>query len=96
MRVLISPKAEEDLIEIWRFLAIERSDKFADQFVDKIYEKMSLLKKMPQLGQKREELKLELRSLLVKPYVVFYSQNAKVCKIIRVLHCSRDILRHLK
>jgi plasmid stabilization system protein ParE len=95
MKILITPKAEEDLVHIWRIIAHDKSEKTADDFVDKIYHKMGILEEFPQIGYRRPELHATLASLLVKPYIVFYTYTQQTCKIIRILHGACDVNRHI-
>ena len=43
------------------------------------------------MGRMREELRPQIRSLAVPPYIVFYRPQPDVIEIIRVLHGARDI-----
>jgi len=51
----ISPRASEDLLEIWSYIA-DDSEATADGFIDRIYETMELLARQPGSGRHREEL----------------------------------------
>ncbi len=86
----ISPRASEDLLEIWSYIA-DDSEANADAFIDKIYETMELLARQPGLGRHRHELAPEIQSFPVGRYVIFYRVVAGVTEIVRVLHGTRDI-----
>ncbi|HZW29832.1 MAG TPA: type II toxin-antitoxin system RelE/ParE family toxin [Isosphaeraceae bacterium] len=89
-RILRTKQAELDLVEILFFLR-SRSPNLADRFESDFEEKCRLLAEFPLMGRDRSELAPELRSSLVKPYVVFYRPLADGIEIIRVIHGSRDL-----
>ncbi|HTQ61473.1 MAG TPA: type II toxin-antitoxin system RelE/ParE family toxin [Candidatus Solibacter sp.] len=86
----ISPRASEDLLEIWSYIA-DDSEANADGFVDKIYETMELLAYQPGLGRHREELAPGIQSFPLGRYIIFYCVVAGATEIVRVLHGARDI-----
>ena len=86
----ISPRASEDLLEIWSYIA-DDSEANADGFIDKIYETMELLARQPGFGRRRDELALGIQSFLVGRYIIFYRVVAGAIEIVRVLHGARDI-----
>jgi toxin ParE1/3/4 len=86
-----SPKAEEDLIEIWTYLARESSDQVADDQLNHIERACATLEMLPYSGRPRDNLLPGVRSMLVHPYVVFYRVRNEAVEIIRVIHGRRDI-----
>ena len=86
----ISPRAREDLLEIWSYIA-EDSEENADGFIDKIHETMELLAGQPGLGRHREELAPGIQSFPVGRYIIFYRVLSNAIEIVRVLHGARDI-----
>jgi len=48
----ISPRASEDLTEIWSYIA-DDSVANADAFIDKLYETMEVLSRQPGSGRRR-------------------------------------------
>jgi toxin ParE1/3/4 len=86
----ISPRAREDLLEIWSYVA-EDSETNADGFIDKIHETMELLAGQPGLGRHREELAPGIQSFPVGRYIIFYRVVLPAIEIVRVLHGARDI-----
>jgi toxin ParE1/3/4 len=85
----ISPRASEDLIEIWSYIA-DHSVANADAFIDKIYETIELLARQPGSGRRREELAPGIQSFPVGRYIIFYRVVAGAIEIVRVLHGARD------
>jgi len=88
--VLLTAQAEEDLIEIWSYIADDNSEA-ADQLLDEIDEICNTLADTPQAGRIRGELSPNMRSLHVGNYVVFYRPSDDGIIVIRVLHGARDL-----
>jgi toxin ParE1/3/4 len=90
--VVVRPRALDDLAEIWAYIADDSSDQ-ADAFVDLVDNKFQALSRRPRLGRRRPELSpdIDIRSLAVGRYVVFYLPLSHGIEVVRVLHGSRDI-----
>jgi toxin ParE1/3/4 len=88
--VRISPRAHEDLIEIWSYIA-DDSVTNADAFIDRLYETMESLGRNPGSGRHREELALGIQSFPFGRYLIFYRALTNSVEIVRVLHGARDI-----
>jgi toxin ParE1/3/4 len=86
----ISPRAREDLIEIWSYIA-DDSVTNADAFIDRLYETMESLGRNPGSGRQREELALGIQSFPFGRYLIFYRALTNSVEIVRVLHGARDI-----
>ncbi len=61
-RLLKRPEAENDLEEIWWFIAQDSPDS-ADKFLDRIQDTCLALADFPKMGVSREELKTALRCI---------------------------------
>ena len=86
----ISPRAHEDLIEIWSYIA-DDSVTNADAFIDRLYETMESLGRNPGSGRHREELAMGIQSFPFGRYLIFYRALTNSVEIVRVLHGARDI-----
>lgn len=91
-QILIRPKAQLDIIEIWEYIA-EDSVAAADRWVDELNDRFALWATQPRMGRPRDELEPGLRSLAFGQYVVFFESLAGGIDVVRVLHGSRDIDR---
>jgi len=91
-KVKISDLAEEDLSEIWFFIAQDNIEA-ADAFIDTILEKCHLIASSPRMGTERSELAPDVRSFPVGNYVIFYRQSKAGIEVARILSGSRDIPR---
>lgn len=89
-RLLKRPEAENDLEEIWWYIA-QDSPNNADRFLDRIQERCSSLADFPQIGTPRDEIKKGLRSQTIGNYLIFYFPLEEGIDIVRVLHGSRDL-----
>jgi toxin ParE1/3/4 len=86
----ISPRASEDLTEIWSYIA-DDSLANADSFIDKLYETMQVLSRQPGSGRHREEIAPGIQSFPFGRYIIFYRAVTGGIEIVRVLHGARDI-----
>ncbi len=89
--LLLSPRAADDLEDLWSYVADSTSDDIADGRMDRIFEACSMLRDQPRSGRPRDELAPGLRSVAVPPWVVFYRIRADTLEVVRVLHGRRDL-----
>lgn len=90
-RIRHSASAESDLLEAWLYIAAD-SVVAADQLLDKIETETRTLLMQPEMGRKRDELAVGLRSWPTStPYLVFYFADQSGITIARVLHHARDV-----
>jgi toxin ParE1/3/4 len=89
-RYKLSRQAEQDLEDIWVYLA-DQDDIRADKQVAQILNRLPMLAQYPDMGKSRDDLAPNLRSFPSKPYIVFYTKSQDRIEIIRVIHHSRNI-----
>ena len=89
-RVLRRPLAEEDILDIWLFIAGDDEDA-ADRWVEQLEASLLLWASQPLLGRGRDELQPRLHSMAFGRYVVFYEPLPDGIDVVRVLHGSRDL-----
>ncbi|MFN9848996.1 MAG: type II toxin-antitoxin system RelE/ParE family toxin [Alphaproteobacteria bacterium] len=92
-RILRAPLARSDLLDIWTYIANESSPAIADTFLARIYGALEVVASAPYIGRERAEFEGGPRSLVVRPYVIFYEPLADGggIAIWRVLHGARDM-----
>lgn len=90
MRILRTAQAENDLIEIWAYVAIHDMAA-ADALLDRIEARWRLLATQPRSGRTRDDLKVGLRQVTTGNYLTFYHLQDDALVVLRVLHGSRDI-----
>jgi len=89
--IIWSIDAEEDLFQIWAYLARHASLAVADRQIRTIRRGSRRLARLPYSGRSRDDLVPGIRSILVAPYVVFYRVTDATVDIVRVLHGRRDL-----
>ena len=87
-----TPRAEEDLLEIWLYIALDDMAA-ADRLYDLVETKFRALADFPHIGQQRPELAHDLLSFPVGRYVIFYKPIERGIEVVRVLHAARDVRR---
>ena len=90
-RILRAPRAAEDLIEIWAWIAADDAAA-ADRMLDLIEAKLRLLADNPALGPARPDIARELRLFPIRRYVVLYRALPDGIEVVRVVHRMRDLL----
>lgn len=84
------PRAEEDLVQIWRYIA-DDNEMAADRLLDRFADVARKLASHPEAGRSRPELAAGMRSFLIGNYVLFYSATPTELVIVRVLSRYLDI-----
>lgn len=89
----LSRRAQDDLDDIWFYLAREsRSEAVADRTVATLTERFYLLAQHPKLGRARDDnLGAGRRAFPVGNYVIVYRIVGANVRILRVLHKRRDL-----
>ncbi len=86
-----TPLAEQDLEDIWFFVAQDNPDA-ADRLLDKIEESIALLAENPHLGPARPDIAPELRYHPVGNYLLLYRILKNGIELVRVVHGARHWL----
>lgn len=89
-RLTRTARAEEDLIEIWLFVARDNA-KAADRLLDTIDLACVRLADNPQMGPARPDLAAGLRYWTVGRYLILYRETAGGIEIVRVVHRARHL-----
>jgi toxin ParE1/3/4 len=89
-RLLIRPLAEQDLEEIWFYIAQDSADT-ADAWIDQLVETAEKLADTPGMGRGRDELLPGMRSFSVGRYILFYQAIEDGIDLVRVLSGYRDL-----
>ena len=83
-------QAEEDLIDIWQYIAQDNPDA-ADRLLDIFEEKGWLLAENPKLGQARPDIAEDFRYLPVGRYLMLYREIPGGIELVRVVHGMRRL-----
>ena len=86
----LSRLAEQDLLDIWTYIAKDNPDA-ADRFTDLLIQKCESLCDFPEIGTRRDELAPTLRSFPVGRYIIFYRVADPGIEVVRILSAYRDL-----
>jgi toxin ParE1/3/4 len=92
MRVRLAPQARTDLDEIWLYVARKSGNpEIATRHIESIARGFGLLAKFPFIGRSLETSRRpDVRTLVVRNYIVFYRPAQGEIRILRVIHAARD------
>jgi toxin ParE1/3/4 len=91
----LAPQAEQDLDDIWLYVAKESgSIDIANHLIDSITDRCAALGSFPYIGRPRDEdFGPGYRSLAVGEYVIVYCIENQDALILRAVHGCRDLER---
>lgn len=90
LKLIKSPKAEADLINIWLYIAEDQPEN-ADRFLDRLDAAAMALAETPGMGVDRPSLSEGLKCFPVGNYILYYRVKPPKLELVRVLSASRDI-----
>jgi toxin ParE1/3/4 len=91
MKIERSPEAEQDILEIWLYVAKESGPRRADFIIDKIEKAYEMLVDFPEIGNLRPDIAADVRGLVSSPYLILYRIGTSRIEIARIVHGSRDL-----
>jgi toxin ParE1/3/4 len=93
-RIVRRPRARQDLVEIWRYIADDSGEPRADRYLRRLNDVVSYLAQQPSMGRQRPEIPEEgIRSFPAESHVVFYIALDDGIELVRVIHGSQDLER---
>jgi toxin ParE1/3/4 len=95
-RFILSEAAKNDLQEIYDFGIFKFGHSQAAKYLEGIQVHFEKISKNPDIGRRRNEIKLELFSFPYSSHIIFYRILPDRIRIVRVLHGRRDLPKHLK
>jgi len=78
MSYRLSALAEQDLEEIWSYLAAEASPTTAERLIDAIFDRFEVLAEQARIGRNRPEFGEGVRSFVVDCYGVYYRHDREL------------------
>lgn len=78
MAYQLSPLAEQDLAEIWLYVAEDASPTTADRLIDAIVDRFNLVAEQPAVGRLRPEFGAGVRSFVVESFVIYYRHDEDI------------------
>ena len=91
----LSSKAAADLDGIYEHTILNFGLQQARAYLSGLHERFETLAENPMHGRSASELSPGLRRLEYQSHVVFYAPEGKGIRIVRVLHQSMDVNRHV-
>ena len=92
----LSQAAKSDLVDIWAETYQQWGEAQADRYLDDIDRALQGLLDNPQMGVNCSDLLRGARKLITGRHLVFYEVDPDRLFVIRVLHQSMDVPRHLR
>lgn len=92
-RVLLSRRAQRDLLDIESFIAQRDGDRRAAAIVERLGNAIELLASMPGMGRPRSYLKGDLRAFSVPPWIIMFLPlpGSNGIEVVRVVDARRDL-----
>lgn len=91
----LRPRANTDLAGLWRYTAKEWGAGAADIYVRQFDEAFARLARNPEIGPRCDDIRPGYRKYLVGRHLIFYRLRENEIEVIRILHMSMDLTRHL-
>ena len=91
----MSRRAYADLVEIGDFGAAQFGEKAADAYQDAFDHAFQRLAIYPHIGEAKSAFGNEIRCLVCNRHHILYRTSGDIVQIVRILHHSRDVSRHL-
>ncbi len=93
--VRLSPRAQADLIEIWRYTETRWGADLAESYIQDIRQVIERAAVNPTQGRACDEIRAGYRRLTARSHLVFYRPVPASIEVIRILHQRMDIDRQL-
>lgn len=91
--IRFTPRAREDLLDIWAYIAEHTGLSSADRIFDQIEKTCRLLQEHPRMGRVRTDIADNARSIIVERWIVLYRLDKDEVQIVRVVDGVRDLAR---
>lgn len=94
LRLDLSPAAKSDISNIWRYTAENWSVEQADACYDGIADALDDIAKGYTIGMP-VDVRHGVQKYLLMSHVIYFRTSANAIEVLRVLHQSMDVRRHL-
>ena len=92
----LTRQAAADLRDIYRYTRRRWGKAQAERYASQLQQCCTMLATRPHAGRKRDELQLpDLHSFVQGSHVIFYQPQPYGVLIVRILHGTQDVRRHL-
>ena len=96
MQLLVSQRAREDLVDIWRYTSSHWGEEHADLYIDLLVMRFSWLAQHKGLWRERADLGSGVYSYLEQSHAIYFLNSEGRMQIVRILHKSMDPALHLE
>ncbi len=93
--LLIAPRAEQDMAEIFEYTYNTWGIEQAEKYQDDLYYGIRLILENNEIGKAYPYYQAGFRKLHINRHLIFYRFVNKTCLIVRVLHDQMDIRNQL-
>lgn len=90
-----SGKSDRDIIDIYKYTAVNFGLAKADDYLIKLYQQFERLGAQPGIGQAVSISKKSYRRFEYESHMIYFRKRSKDILIVRVLHERMDAKRHL-
>ena len=91
----LSPAARDDIDEIWNYPVLHWGEAQAERYTRHIRDACEALGDGTLSGRSAEDIRAGYRKVAVGSHVMFYRVRADAVEIVRILHRSMDVGRHI-
>jgi toxin ParE1/3/4 len=93
---LLTATARNDIIEIGRYTSVTWGKRQRDKYLKQLDEAFKLLARQPEIGTDADDIKPGYKKYNQGSHIIFYraGTESKIV-VIRILHNSMDVERHL-
>jgi len=95
MRLRLSDRARADLDGIWEYTAQRWGVDQAEAYLRIVNQAIALLRENPRLGRSASDVKPGYFKFVTLSHVIYYKLPPGTLDVIRILHKSMDVERHL-
>jgi toxin ParE1/3/4 len=94
--LVILERAEDDLFEVIRYGVEAHGLERAQAYVAAIQDRIEWLREYPGAGPVHEQLRGKVHSFRQNRHRIYYTVHTNRITVIRILHVSRDVVRHIE
>jgi toxin ParE1/3/4 len=96
-RIVFSPEAQRDLLELYDYIAVRDGDVHAIRYIGRIEKWCKSLDSFPERGMRRDDIRPGLRVMgFERRVTIAFRVGPAAVTILRILYGGRDVLRALR